>query len=387
MLGRCSGRGSKGGVAVRAGLKTVQAIGVNRARTAVVCAFIFGASAVSGAQTAKSGAGPQFGKFIELPCGGPWGVSQDIPQNAVKCGTVTVPQDRRTPNDPRLVSVVLPVVIYAMPGATGTPVVFLAGGPGESSINALQAVLLKTPIGQSLLRDRPIIAFDRRGYSPVFDRATPDLGTVTFEPRANRGLAIAPLADTLARLAKDFRAHGIEPRNFTTLPAVEDIADIVRALHLGKVVLFGASYGTHEALQFMRLHPDMVTASVLDGVAPPSATQILDSAYTATVGQAILKHLVEECRIDSVCAAQYADLDQAVAALSNPSGSPLHRTAHFPVADGWRTIDVIGASVLTVLGIASSSAIFERAAHHRRVRGARHGERCVFTERIAGRRD
>jgi len=41
----------------------------------------------------------------------------------VRCGTVVVPQNRRTPTDASLQSVVLPVVVYAMPGATGTPLI------------------------------------------------------------------------------------------------------------------------------------------------------------------------------------------------------------------------------------------------------------------------
>src|SRR4051794_30017060 len=88
----------------------------------------------------------------ELPCTDHFGIFQGIPRETVRCGTVTVPQNRATPNDSRLMSVVLPVVTYASAAAKGTPLVFLAGGPGESAIDAAQRVLLETPLGQMLMR-------------------------------------------------------------------------------------------------------------------------------------------------------------------------------------------------------------------------------------------
>ena len=120
-----------------------------------------------------------------------------------------------------------------------------------------------------------------------------------------------------------------------------------------KLVLLGASYGSRESLHFMRRHPDMVEASILDGIAPPSATQILDSTYVATAGRAIAAQVVNECRSDSVCVAQYGDLAKWVAKLTDGGGA-LRRTAQFGSADPWHTIEVAGASVLSVLGVASS---------------------------------
>jgi pimeloyl-ACP methyl ester carboxylesterase len=284
-----------------------------------------------------------------------WGSAQGIPEGAAKCGTVTVPQNRRSPNDSKLVPVVLPVIVYALPGATGTPVVFLPGGPGESSIDALQHVLLQTSTGQMMLRERPIIAFDHRGFSPAAGRMSPDLGTITFEPRSRRDLAIAPLRDSLARLAHDLRAHGVDPQNFVTREAVDDIADVAKALHYDKIVLFGASYGSHESLQFMQRHPEMAEAAILDGVAPPNAPQVLDSTYMARIGRSIVDHIVDECRSDAICDAQYSDLSQALATLSAATAVPIRRTAHYPVVGEWRTIEVNGSSVLSVLGVAATS--------------------------------
>src|SRR5947207_15984785 len=79
-------------------------------------------------------------KLAVLPCSAMFGRFDSQTRDIARCGTVTVPQDRASPNDPELQSVVLPVVVYTAPSAHGTPVLFLAGGPGESVIDATQHV-------------------------------------------------------------------------------------------------------------------------------------------------------------------------------------------------------------------------------------------------------
>jgi len=321
------------------------------ARVALLASvFVFGARI--GAAQSTAGNEP---RFSPLPCNSAFGAGSvpDIPATAVRCGTVVVPQNRRTPNDASLQSVVLPVVVYAMPGATGTPLVFLAGGPGESSIEGLQKVFLRTTTGQLAVRERPIIAFDPRGHSAVFDRASPELGTMLFRPRNPRSLAIAPLRDSLGKRYADLKKHGVDPANFTTREVLEDIADVTKALHYEKVVLFGVSYGSHYALRFMDLHPAMVEASILDAVAPPEATQLLDSAYVATAGRAIVQQIVTDCRNDPFCATQYHDLTDAVTSLS--SATSIRKTVIAPGTGDWRTLEVSGATILSVLGISAGS--------------------------------
>jgi pimeloyl-ACP methyl ester carboxylesterase len=314
-------------------------------RSAAFCMFL---------TSAQVSVPPVVPRFIELQCGADWGSFDSLPPGTARCGTISVPQNRATPNDSRLLAVVLPVIVYTMPGAKGTPMVFLAGGPGESSIEAVQRVFLRTPIGQLTLRERPIIVFDRRGYSPRAGRASPDLGTVTYEPRAKRELAIAPVRDSLVSYAKRLHSTGVEPRNFSTAASVEDIADVIRALHNEKVILFAASYGTREALRFMHQYPSMVETVVLDGVAPPNATQVLDAAYVASSGREVIGRILADCKLDPVCATQYADLGDAIASLSRDT-TGLRRTARFSVPGSeWRTLQVKGASILSVLGVAAA---------------------------------
>jgi pimeloyl-ACP methyl ester carboxylesterase len=296
-------------------------------------------------------------KFVERPCTEIFGSFDSSTRDIARCGTVTVPQDRAAPNDSHLISVVLPTIVYASPSAHATPLVFLSGGPGESGIESVQEVLFATPTGQMMIRERPIIAFDRRGVSSGTGRNSPDLGTVPYTPRYPRPVATGPMRDSADATAKAMRAHGVEPRNFTTLASLEDIADVIRALGYKRVILFGVSYGTRDALQFMHRHPDMVEAAVLDGVAPPNATTILDSAVVANAGLEIVARIIADCKRDPSCAAEYADLPQAMERLAKDSVTAMLKTANFPVAGGWRTLKVSSSSVLSVLGLASTSEL------------------------------
>jgi pimeloyl-ACP methyl ester carboxylesterase len=293
-------------------------------------------------------------KFNELPCSGFAVDTESVAGATIRCGYVRVPQDREARKG-RLVDVQLPVTIYSNPAARGTPLMLLAGGPGESAIDATQRVLLQTPLGQMLLRERPIIAFDRRGIHTDVGRSVPDLGAIVLIGSAPRKLLLPVMRDSLAAAAAVFRERGVEPRNFTTLAASEDIADVTHALGYERVILLGASYGTRDALQFMRRHPQMVESAVLDGVAPPSATSLLDSGTVASASLRVFRRVVADCARDSVCASEYGELSHALTQFDPDSTVPLSRTVNLPNAGGWRTLRVTSTSVMSVLGFASAS--------------------------------
>jgi pimeloyl-ACP methyl ester carboxylesterase len=293
-------------------------------------------------------------KFRELPCDG-YSVDSSVVAGAtVRCGYVRVPQDRKS-TDRRLRPVDLPVVVYSNPHARGTPLMLLAGGPGESAIDATQRVLLETPLGQMLLRERPIIAFDRRGIHSEVGRSLPDLGAILLVGSAPRKKLLPVLRDSIASAAALLREQGYETKNFTTLAASDDIGDVARALGYERVVLFGASYGTRDALQFMRRHPEMVEAAVLDGVAPPFATTLLDSTTVARAALEVFQRVVTDCRNDVVCATEYGDLNDVIRRLNTENAKPLRRTAKVPDDGGWRTLQVDATAVMSVLGLASTS--------------------------------
>jgi pimeloyl-ACP methyl ester carboxylesterase len=322
----------------------------------VALEFVLGADASALQQAPKGGAGAP--AFVEQSCTAVFGTFEHAKPSNARCGTVTVPQNRATPKDPRLVGVVLPVIVLEMPGATGTPLLFLAGGPGESSIEAVQEVFLETSIGQLLMRQRPIIAFDRRGLSSPLGRTSPDLGLLVSGGRSKTPSVITSSIDSAKDASKRLRAQGVELKNFSTPEAIDDIRDVSKSLGFEKLVLFGVSYGTRDALQFMRRHPTMVESAILDGVAPPQTTALFNLDSISASRRAVVRQVTAECAADIACHGEYPNLAATFERLDRVGSPPLRITANLPQAGGWRTVDLDPSSLLsTIGGVAGSEQI------------------------------
>src|SRR5690348_8734128 len=66
----------------------------------------------------------------------------------IRCGTLTLPQNRALPKA-KLAPVVLPVLVIESPTAKShTPILFLAGGPGEPAIDVAIEIFLSSPFGR-----------------------------------------------------------------------------------------------------------------------------------------------------------------------------------------------------------------------------------------------
>lgn len=315
-------------------------------RQRAAAALVIGLPAANGATTPAR----HPPSFTPLPCTAMFGAFEHAPRSIARCGSVTVPQNRARPNDPKLVNVILPVIVFEMPGAKGTPLLFIAGGPGESAIDAVQQVFLETSIGQLLMRERPIIVFDRRGITTSIGRGSPDLGMFLTGSRPRSRISIDALVDSAKRTAHRAREQGIELKNFGTQEAIDDIRDVAMALGYRKLVLFGVSYGTRDALQFTRKYPDMVERAVLDGIAPPQTVTLFDPDSIAAARRAVARQVAAECLADLACSTEYPNLAAQLERLGRVGAPPLRITANLPEVGGWRTVDLDPASLLATIG-------------------------------------
>jgi pimeloyl-ACP methyl ester carboxylesterase len=92
---------------------------------------------------------------------------------------------------------------------------------------------------------------------------------------------------------------------YTTRRVVEDLEAVRRKLGYKQVDLYGTSYGTRVAIEYMRRYPKRVRAAILDGVVPPSLTG--PSTFAAEAQQS-LERVIALCAADEKCHAQYPDL-------------------------------------------------------------------------------
>ena len=202
-------------------------------------------------------------------------------ETVAELGRLTVPADRDAAEDGtiELAFVRLPSVA----DEPGSPIVFLAGGPGVPGI-----VMGQVPPYRALFERlrglADVILLDQRGTG----RSTPSLDCPSEAPLPadalldqERGLAglLPPLEECAARL----RAEGIEPAGYTTAASADDIEDLREALGAERVSLLGFSYGTELALAYARRHPEAVDRLVLAAVRPPWSVVKLPSAYDRVI--------------------------------------------------------------------------------------------------------
>jgi len=220
---------------------------------------------------------------------------------AAQCGTVEVPEDRSKPGGRRI-----GIFVAVLPANTlspaADPLVILAGGPGQaaSSLAPFAASL------NAVRRTRDIVLIDQRGTG-----RSAALGCKAFSPddRAEFELDAVPKArDCLAELT----ARGVDPAQYTTAAFIADLEEVRAALGYAKLNLWGGSYGTRAAQEYLRRHPDRVRSVVLDGVAPPSMRITLDVWRTR---DAALESIIAACRASPGCSKAYPDSAATLATL------------------------------------------------------------------------
>ncbi|MCU0952199.1 MAG: alpha/beta hydrolase [Burkholderiaceae bacterium] len=219
-------------------------------------------------------------------------------EREVRCGRIEVPEDPdRT--DGRRIGIHFAVVPALAKNKSPDPLFVLAGGPGQA---ATRVAALMQPTLSRLNARRDIVYVDQRG--------TGDSNPLVCE-QGKKLLSLSESADPLravdqlsacARQAAD-RA---DTRQYATWIAMRDLDAVRAALGAERINLWGGSYGTRAALEYLRQFPQHVRSVVLDGVAP--ATMALPASF-AVDSEAALQRLVEACAADTACRTHYPQLD------------------------------------------------------------------------------
>ena len=221
-------------------------------------------------------------------------------EREIRCGSVTMPEDPDQPGG-TTIDVHFAVIPAVARNKQPDPVLILAGGPGQAATRvARQALLL---LGDVNAR-RDIVLIDQRGTggSHPLECALDETSlAATFEQ-----------SQQLDRLTACLKALSGDLRQYATWIAVRDF-DAVRAkLGIERWNLWGGSYGTRAALEYMRQYPDRVRSAVLDGVAPPDMVLPVSFGLDA---DAALTALVEACEKDERCRHRYPDFGQRIGNL------------------------------------------------------------------------
>jgi pimeloyl-ACP methyl ester carboxylesterase len=225
----------------------------------------------------------------------------------VRCGDIAVPENRgpavpgaaSTPS----ITIHFTVVPAAARVRRPDPIFVLAGGPGQAA-SSLTGILV--PLFARLNRERDLVFVDQRGTGASHPLACD-------EPDARQSMArqldVAAALDALRACAARLRAGGTDTSQYLTVDAVQDLDEVRARLGYARVNLWGGSYGTRVALDYLRQFPHRVRSAVLDGVAPADMRLPISFAFDS---DAALDRLMADCAVDLTCAAAYPGLKTRV---------------------------------------------------------------------------
>ena len=256
------------------------------------------------------------------------------------CGILKRPLDPSRPADVQI-DVHYAVLPALARNRKPDPVLFFAGGPGQSALELGGTV---TRLLTRLTYRRDVVLIDQRGTG----RSAP-LHCAEVAPTAPLAPGLDPAAQLLRLQGclKQLKTlpHG-DLRQYTTTIAMQD-ADAVRsALGVTQVNLVGGSYGTRAALEYMRQFPKSVRRVVLDGVAPPD--MVLPAALS-TDTQAALDAMLAACQSQSACNLRYPSLARDWQALL--AGLPRQADVAHPLTG---TVERVTLTRESLLGLVRS---------------------------------
>lgn len=187
-----------------------------------------------------------------------------------------------TGSTPGRISIYFEYYRHTGPGAAQGTLVATEGGPGyPATLSRDDYLSLFSP----LLKERDFVLMDNRG--------TGRSGAIDCHP-----LQVAP-AWSVALVGRCGDSLGNRAPLYSTAYAADDLAAILDALKVGRIDLYGDSYGTYFEQVFALRHPMQLRSIVLDGAYPLDGP---DYAWYPTYAGAVRDKFNIVCARASACA-------------------------------------------------------------------------------------
>lgn len=268
----------------------------------------------------------------------------------LECHTLVVPENRARPDGTQVRLKV--AVLKARRPLARDPVIYLAGGPGDSPLVATNDGADPLAEGDwwsdtsAIRRKRDVIILSERGAGG----STPNLDC--FEARSSeaararrRAITEAQEHDILLECREELERRKIDLAMYATPALADDVADLVKAMKLDKVNLYGISYGTRWALYTMRRHPGFIRSVILDGVYPP---EVNGEQNEPDIVRGVFEQLFADCASDKLCRGRNPDLATVTrATIAGADTVPIKIT--LDIDNGPRTIKLDSTKLLLVL--------------------------------------
>jgi len=228
------------------------------------------------------------------------GASDSAQRLQALCTTISVPEDRDRPQGRH---VGLRVALLKARSSAPKPdaLFYIAGGPGQAST---ESFVQEGPAFDRIRSEHDVVLVDQRGTGGSNRLDCP-------EPASGLGQGDAAVTAAAADCLKQLPA---DPRFYTTTVAVQDLDEVRGMLGYPSVDLYGISYGTRVALQYLRAYPGRVRSVILDGVVPADLALGPDVSLDA---QRALGLIFERCGTDTACHRAFPNLAADFAGLQH----------------------------------------------------------------------
>ena len=244
-------------------------------------------------------------------------------KDSALCGVLQVFENRQTKQGRKigLNIIVIPAIDQT---AVQSPIFYFDGGPGIATTkNASFFVMKNNPYRQHhdiILVDargtggsNPLNCYTlqyQKGIAEQFDKKNPD----TEMYPANE---VKACYDSLSQVA--------DLTQYTTTNIAKDIEEVRQWLGYKKIHLYGLSYGTRLAQEYMRRFPSSVATVILWS---PTATGSKMPLYHAKFAQATVEKLFNDCANDASCKTNYPQLKKEFNALLEKGKEQTFKTTY-----------------------------------------------------------
>jgi pimeloyl-ACP methyl ester carboxylesterase len=209
---------------------------------------------------------------------------------AAKCGTLAVPEDRLTGRG-RTITIHFVVIPATGRHRAPDPVVYFAGGPGNSTVLDIPSEL---PDLLSLNVHRDLVFIEQRGTGQSNALTCPSFPGLSGDNAPLR----AAVKSCLAHMAGDLRFY-------TTAMYADDVSEVLSDLHYARVNLMGISYGTAVEQVFLLRHTDRVRTITMQSGSPIDL-RVIERAPENS--ERALDYVFARCEHQPACHRAFPDL-------------------------------------------------------------------------------
>jgi len=215
-------------------------------------------------------------------------------------GILYVPENRNNSNS-RLIPINF-IRFKSLSKNPGSPIVYLAGGPGGSGIQVANGNYHS--LFEPMLEVADVIVFDQRGTGEQ-SMVCPDKIFLPMDRSANRNEMLDIFIKGSLKCKEYWESKGYDLSGYTTVESAHDVDELRKALGIKKISLIGSSYGSHYALAILKLHENSIDRVVIAGIEGLNHTLKLPSSYDRHLED--LNNLVQ---LDSKLSGKIPDLKE-----------------------------------------------------------------------------